>query len=159
MERTVLLLLTNVLLCGIVCGQAVSDTTRFSESLWSMKKKKMVLEYLDLSEAEKAAFWPLYESYYQTIRYIEMESLEILDTFHRFGTSLDPRDEAKYSKRILMNDFLLAKVRKQYYRKFSRGLSAQRARQFMQFDDMARMVLRLEVKTNAENAAVAKASL
>lgn len=140
-------------------AQVVSDTTRFSESLWSMKKKRMVLDYMDLSEGEKAAFWPLYENYYQAIRYIEMETVEILDLYHRSAGTLPPDDYERYTKRILLNDLLLAKVRRQYFKKFSKALSPVIATEFMQFDDTMRMVLRLDVKSKAEEASLAKASL
>ena len=140
-------------------GQLVTDTTRYSDSMWSMKKKKMVMDYLNLTEGQKASFWPIYESYSQAIRYIEMESFEILDTYHRSGENMKPADIEKYAKRILQNDLLLAKVRKQYYNKFSKALTPDIASSFMHFDDMIRMALRMEANSGTEEAAVAKASL
>jgi Spy/CpxP family protein refolding chaperone len=160
MKRILLTLsLSGILALTSAYGQLVTDTTRFSDSMWSMKKKKMVMDYLDLSEAEKASFWPIYENYSQAIRYIEMETFEILDTYHRMGGTMKTADVEKYAKRVLQNDLLLAKVRKQYYNKFSKALTPDIASSFMHFDDMMRMVLRIEAKSGAEEAAVARASL
>jgi hypothetical protein len=160
MKRIFLTLsLLGVLSLGAAYGQLVTDTTRFSDSMWSMKKKKMVMEYLNLSEGQKASFWPIYEIYSQAIRYIEMENFEIMDIYHRMAGTLKPADVERYSKRILQNDLLLAKVRKQYYNKFSRALTPDIASSFMHFDDMMRMVLRIEAKSGAAEAELARASL
>lgn len=160
MKRTLLTVsLLGFLSWSVVYGQLVTDTTRYSETVWSMKKKKMVMEYLDLTEAQKASFWPIYENYCQAIRYIEMETLEILDLYHRTGASMKPVDIEKYSKRVLQNDLMLAKVRKQYYTKFSKALTPDIASSFMHFDNMMRMVIRMEARSGADEAAVAKASL
>ena len=137
----------------------VSDTARLSESLFSMKKRKMVMDIMDMSEAEKSSFWPLYESYCQTIRYIELETLEIIDVYHRFGKTLSQKEAEQYAKRIVQNDHLLAKVRKQFHRKFTRALSTERADQFMEFDDQLRSMIRFEVRKKAEAGEVAQASL
>lgn len=133
-----------------LCAQSVTDSTRFSETMWSMKKKKMVLEYMQLTEGEKASFWPLYESYSNAIRYMEMESMELLQAYHSLEVSRKANEMLdKFSKRILQNELMIAKVRKQYYKKFSKALSPGRAGQFMQFDDTLRTLLHMEARTGA----------
>jgi hypothetical protein len=114
-----------------------------------MKKRKMVLDYLDLTEAEKAAFWPLYDEYYNEINPIETETLLLLRLCS--GNELDEKDLEKYSKRLLLNDLMLAKIRRQYYSRFKLGLSGLRASQFMQFDDSFRMMLRYEAQQSPTN--------
>ena len=139
-------------------AQLVNDTARISETMWSMKKKKWVLEYLDLTEAEKASFWPLYESYNQAIRYLEMETREILDIYENNMKSLRPREIERYTQQILLNDLLLAKVRRQYYRKFSKALSPEIAAQFMQLDKAMRLMIQENVEPRQVDELV-KASL
>lgn len=139
-------------------AQLVNDTARLSESMWSMKKKKWVLEYLDLTEAEKASFWPLYESYSQAIRYLELETGQILELFEEDSNSLKPREIERYMQQVLLNDLLLAKVRRQYYRKFSKALSPRIATEFMQLDKAMRMMIQNNTETK-EPDNLAKASL
>lgn len=137
----------------------VTDSSRLSETMWSMKKRKMVLDFMQLSEGEKASFWPLYEDYYESIRYTEMESLELLEAYHRLqSTSQDTKLMDRYSKKILFNEILLAKVRRQYYKKFSRAITAERAGEFMQFDDTLRMMIRMEAKLSGQSPEITHAS-
>lgn len=142
------MLCTLILSGGVVFGQQ-EETVSLKDTMLSMKKRKMVLDYLDLTEAEKAAFWPLYDEYYKEINPIETETLLLLRLCS--GNELSERDLEKYSKRLLLNDLVLAKVRRQYYARFKSGLSGLRASQFMQFDDSFRMMLRYEAQQSTAN--------
>jgi hypothetical protein len=134
---------------GRAFGQQ-EENVSLKDTMLSMKKRKMVLEYLDLTEAEKASFWPLYEEYYKEINPIETETLLLLRLCS--GNELREKDLEKYSKRLLLNDLVLAKVRRQYYVRFKAGLSGLRASQFMQFDDSFRMMLRYEAQQSPSNS-------
>jgi hypothetical protein len=120
------------------------EIVSLKDTMLDMKKRKIVLDYLDLTEAEKAAFWPLYEDYYKEINPIETESLLLLSLCS--SDEIDEKDMEKYSKRLLLNDLVLAKIRRQYFAKFKAGLSSLRASQFMQFDDSFRMMMRYEAQ-------------
>ena len=157
--KPALIIIISLLFVNVAKSQIVTDSSRLSETMWSMKKRKMVLDFMQLSEAEKASFWPLYEDYYESIRYTEMESLELLESYHRLQTTgQDTKLMDAYSKKILFNEILLAKVRKQYYKKFSRAITAERAGKFMQFDDTLRMMIRLEAKLSGQRPEITHAS-
>ena len=140
-------------------AQMAMDSAVYDETMWSMKKRRMVMDHLDLSEAEKASFWPLYESYSRAIQFIETETLEIIAACNDTAYPIESSDVEKYSRKMLQNDLLLDRVRIQYYKKFSRALSPSRASQFMQLDDNLRMMLRIEVQDAAQGSAEAQASL
>src|SRR5690606_3241842 len=129
-----------------VQGQASESEVSLKETMLKMKKRKMLLAYLDLSEAEKAAFWPLYEGYSNATKAVELESLQLLAVCAAPGSSITDKELERYSKRLLMNDILLAKLRREYYTKFKKALSPQNASQFMQFDDSFRMMLRMDAQ-------------
>ncbi|HEX8037664.1 MAG TPA: hypothetical protein VF490_00875 [Chryseosolibacter sp.] len=110
-----------------------------------MKKKAMVLQQMQLTEAEKSAFWPVYESYSNAIEYLEMEYIRLLDYSLKQGT-LSDKKAAALCDNLLLNDLLLAKTRRQYFRKFKKALSPAQAGQFMQLDSDFRTMLRLRVQ-------------
>jgi hypothetical protein len=156
----------NVLLCAVfimatvnsgMC-QLFADTTLFDEMLWGNQKRRMVMEEMQLSEAEKASFWPVYESYTRAISYTEAEALHIIVACNDASYGLDQNDLERYSKRLLQNDLLLDRFRIQYYKKFAKALSASRASQFMQLDANLRMMLRIEVQNKVQGTNEAQAS-
>lgn len=135
-----------------VPAQLVSDSSTYDETLWSMKKRKMVMDHMDLSEAEKASFWPVYESYSSAIRFLETETLSIISACNDPNYPMEDGDLERYSKKMLQNDLLLDRVRIQYYKKFSKALSTAKASQFMQLDDNLRMMLRMQVQDIAQTS-------
>lgn len=146
--------LTSFLACVIVSSglfaQQVNDSLRYAESIWSMQKKALILEQMNLTEAEKSAFWPVYESYANAIQYLDMEYIRLLN-FEEEG--LSEKKTASLTESMLMNELLLAKTRKQYYRKFNKALGAAQASKFMQLDYNFRTMLRLG--TQRESPALA----
>lgn len=127
-----------------VFAQKVDDSIRYAESIWSMEKKAMVLDQMNLTEAEKASFWPVYESYANAIQYLDMEYIRLLTFTH--DKDLSEKKSASLAEHMLMNELLLAKTRKQYYRKFSKALTPAQAAKFMQIDNNFRTMIRLQMQ-------------
>lgn len=143
MKKFSLFLLPMFVISQSLIAQKVSDSLRYAESIWSMEKRALILEKMDLTEAEKAAFWPVYESYSSAIQYLEMEYIRLLniDEAH-----LSEKKAKAVTESLLMNEVLLAKTRKQYFRKFRKALSASQASAFMQIDNNFRTMLRLQMQ-------------
>lgn len=144
MKRLILFALLTSALTPKSFAQKVDDSLRFAESIWSMEKKALILDEMNLSEAEKAAFWPVYESYSNAIQYLDMEYLRLIDLGG--DTELSEKKSAALTESLLMNELLLAKTRKQYFRKFRKALSAAQASRFMQLDNDFRTMLRLQMQ-------------
>ena len=125
-----------------VCAQ-VDDSLRYAESVWSMEKKAMIVKQMDLTEAEKSAFWPIYESYSNAIQYIDMEYIRLLTMRDE---DLSDKQATSVTEHMLMNELLLAKARKQYFRKFRKALTPAHASQFMQLDNDFRTMLRIQMQ-------------
>lgn len=132
--------------CSTIFGQMVDDSLRYAESIWSMQKKALILEQMDLTEAEKSAFWPVYESYANAIQYLDMEYIRLLN-YPDEGMS--DKKIASLMENMLMNELLLAKTRKHYYRKFSKALSPGLANRFMQLDNSFRTMLRIQMQKDS----------
>lgn len=145
MKRLFLVLFLSLLISPYLRAQTEEDSLRYAESIWSMKKKAMILDQMDLTEAEKSAFWPIYESYSNAIQFLEIESIRLLGYTVK-KNSLSDKKAAVACEDLLANDVLLAKVRKQYFKKFKKALSPAQAGRFMQLDNNFRTMLRLQVQ-------------
>ena len=143
MKRLLTFLLLSAILCSGVFAQQVDDSLRYAESIWTMQKKAMILEQMDLTEADKSAFWPVYESYANAIQYLDMEYIRLLNYT---AEDLTEKKAASLTENMLMNELLLAKTRKQYYRKFKKALTPAQAGKFMQIDNNFRTMLRIQMQ-------------
>lgn len=147
------------LACGhATMGQILSDSVAFSETMWRMEKRKLVLDNMELSEAEKACFWPMYESYTNSIEFVEGQSLVILAEYES-DPVMNHRELEKLTRQLMDNDLYLAKHRKQFYRKLSKALSPEHATRFLALDDTLRQMLRLKIKAGNNNSTGIHASL
>ena len=144
MKRFIVAILFTALICSQTVAQQVDDSLRYAESIWSMKKKALILEEMDLTEAEKSAFWPVYESYASAIQFLDMDYLRLMSYTTEPG--LKAKKLESLCEHLLENDLLLAKTRKQYYQKFRKALSPAQAGRFMQLDDEFRRLLRMEMQ-------------
>ena len=139
-----------------VCAQQVDDTLRYAESIWSMQKKAMILEQMDLTEAEKSSFWPVYESYSNAVQYLDLEYIRLLNFTEE--EKMSQKKSALLTENMLMNELLLAKTRKAYFKKFRKALSAAQASKFMQIDNNFRTMIRLQMQKDAPPALVTAAN-
>lgn len=146
MKKLAAFLLLTFLVCSMLSAQKVDDSLRYAESKWSMEKKALILEKLELSEAEKSSFWPVYESYSNAIQYLEMEYIRLLSYDNKGMTD---KKSAMLTESMLTNELLLAKTRKQYFRKFKKALSPTQASRFMQLDNDFRTVIRLRAQKDS----------
>lgn len=126
-------------------GQDGIDSLMFTDRMWSLKKKSLVLQVLDLTEAEKASFWPVYDGYHTAIRYLEMEFIFLNSQYIKEQNGGSEHRLERLSAQILKNDLLLAKLRRIYFKRFKKALSPLQASAFMQFDQSWRSMMREEL--------------
>jgi hypothetical protein len=127
-------------------GQSTLDTLRFSDLRWSLCKKAAVLNHMDLTEADKSSFWPVFDSYNSATRYLELESIMILKKYSDASGKFSSGELEDMSQRILRNDLQLAKLRKQFYKRFKDAVTPEQATAFFQIDTMFRSMMRLEAQ-------------
>lgn len=141
------ILISLLLLCaGSLAAQSTLDTLKFADLRWSLQKKAVVLNYMNFTEGEKAAFWPVFDSYNNATRFIELESLMLMKKYADATGEISTQELEDISRRILHNDLLLAKVRKQFYKRFKDAVSSKQATAFFQIDTMFRSMMRLEAQ-------------
>lgn len=127
-----------------VSAQSADKTILYIEGVVAMKKKAMILQYLDLTEAEKASFWPLYNQYCRETLDLDREYIHLLTTYAKGIDNLPKSKLRELSQRSFENEVERAKIRRHYFRKFKRALSLPQAVKFMQLDEDFRSIIRLD---------------
>jgi hypothetical protein len=144
--KKVIFLLTLICCGSSLSAQSTLDTLRFADLKWSLQKKAVVLNYMNFTEGEKASFWPVFDSYNNATRFIELESLMLLKKFSDANGDFSTQELEEISRRMLHNDVQLAKLRKQFYKRFKDAVSSKQATAFFQIDTMFRSMMRLEAQ-------------
>ena len=147
MKRLVPILVFAAMAVHALSAQEVDDSLRYAESIWAMKKKAMILEQMDLTEAEKSSFWPVYESYSNAIQYLDMEYIRLLNLTDEERTS--QKKSASLTEHMLTNELMLAKTRKYYFKKFKKALTPAQASRFMLLDSNFRTMIRIQMQKDS----------
>jgi hypothetical protein len=127
-------------------SQTAEEKILYAESLLANKKKAMILNYFQMTEGEKSAFWPLYNRYTRHIHDYEIEYIYLINRYTMGVEKLSTSDLNNLSQRFIQNDLELARLRKQYYKRFRKALSPLKATEFMQLDQSFRTMVRMELQ-------------
>jgi hypothetical protein len=145
MKKYSLILIFLSILCTELSAQSKLESLLYVDQVWSLKKKALVLESLQMTEADKASFWPIYEHYHNAIRTVELEYIYTHQVYEREQHQASGARLEELSGQILKNDLQLARLRKMYFKKFKKALSPQQASSFMLLDHNWRVVMREEI--------------
>jgi len=142
-----------------IWAQDSTDSISFMYSMWNSAQRKAILTHMDLTEPEKAGFYPLYDAYARIIGVLETERLHFIDMHAKHSGRLDEMEIQKVYEKVLQKDFEIARVRIQYHKRFRKVLSAGQANRFMALDESLRSLFNLEVQKNGPALALSRAAI
>ena len=116
-------------------AQSDNDYLELTREILKVEKKVAVTEAMQLSETESQPFWNLYNEYQAALYVVQNKRIAIIKDFAANYESLsdEKADELwlgsmKYRQELL-------KLKKSYYNKFKKVLSAGKAARFMQLEN------------------------
>lgn len=139
-------------------SQDLQDSLSYVYTLWSAEQRKVMLMNMDLTESEKSAFVPVYDTFARIAGVLEVERLELLSRYTMHSDS-EEDELVKLYEKILQKDLDLAKLRRQYYRKFLKVLSSTQASEFMALDESLRAAFYLELQRRDPAVALSEAAI
>lgn len=104
------------------------------KSVFSIEKKAMLMDFLQLSDAEATAFWPIYEAYQKELNVLADRRIILISEYvNNYGAITAEEADAmmKESSEIIIKR---EKLRAKYYEKVKKATSSIRAAQFVQFE-------------------------
>jgi hypothetical protein len=131
------------LLSGVAYAQ---DEIKEIQKEWGKDKKELVGMAMDLSSADAAKFWPLYDKYEKERQKLGRERLRI---YADYADNLESLTNAKTDEiitRLFKNDAALTKLHQQYYTSIKTKLNAKQAAKFIQIESYFNIAIRSAVQ-------------
>jgi len=131
------------LLSGVAYAQ---DEVKEIQKEWGKDKKELVGMAMDLSSADAAKFWPLYDKYEKERQKLGRERLRI---YADYADNLESLTNAKTDEiitRLFKNDAALTKLHQQYYTSIKTKLNAKQAAKFIQIESYFNIAIRSAVQ-------------
>lgn len=129
-------------------AQSHQQETELMQGLWGVEKQSLITEYMNLSEQEAQAFWPVYDEYASQRKEIGAERIDIIMEYAAHYPNLSDQKATQLTNAVFKNNMKLEKLQKQYYRKLSKAINPVRAAEFMQMEKYLDATLRREVQRN-----------
>jgi len=123
-----------------------NDELAMLRDMFGKEKKDIIEQFLDLSAADSAKFWPLYNDYSTKRKTLGDGRISIIKDYADKYSTLTNDDAKKLGDRLFKNEGEILKLQKTYYDKMSKGVSALKATQFMQTEIYLQTQLRAVIQ-------------
>ena len=137
------LLLLLTLVFSNLSAQSAKEEVDFMQSVFGMEKKALVADFVKPSDAQKDAFWQLYDEYEMARKELGMKRIELLLKYEENFDNLSNEIAADLLKEILAltnkNDKLVAS----YVKKVAKATDPVVAMQFHQIEMYVMSEIRL----------------
>ena len=113
---------------------AQSNEAEMLISMFKVEKKALLMDFLQLSEEEGAAFWPVYEAFDMERGHIAKKRIDLISKYAEgYGAMTAEQVDALANESFAIRASLEG-LHKTYYKKFKKAVGAIRAAQFVQFE-------------------------
>lgn len=131
---------------SFVSAQSTSDYIELVRTQLKAEKKVVVMEVLQLSDAEATVFWPLYDDYNGEMYKIQSKRVQLIKDFAANYENMTAEVADDLVKRMFTIKGELLKLDQAYYKKFKKVLPVTKVATYFQLEN------KIETLVNAELA-------
>jgi hypothetical protein len=102
---------------------------------------------MQFSDAESAAFWPVYRDYARDQQVIGDDRVKLIKDYATHYDSLDDNNAKDMVQRMINVEDRTLNLREDYWPKFMKALGAKRAAKFYQVDNRISLIINLQLTT------------
>ncbi len=130
-------------------ASGVSDTDiQLLRSDLQAGKNKVIADTMQFTDAESAAFWPVYRNYSNDQQGIGDERVQLIKDYMQGYNNMDNTMANDMVKRMINIDNQTLQLREAYWPKFVKALGAKRAAKFYQVDNRLSMIVNVQLSSN-----------
>lgn len=151
--RSALLMLS---LCFATAAHAQEESSYLNDEFVALLRADVqanareVMAYaLQLSDAEGAAFWPIYDDYIAALRPIGDERLRLLERLDKGYDKMSDDEAADLADSALAWDAARSKARAKTYKQVVKAVGGIRAAQFLQIDREIQLLIDLQISSES----------
>ena len=108
-------------------------------------KNQIIADTMQFTDAESAAFWPVYRDYVRDQQVIGDERLQVIKDYARDYDTLDDTKARDLVQRMINVEDKTLNLREDYWPKFMKALGAKRAAKFYQVDNRLTLIVNLQL--------------
>jgi len=118
----------------LIAQNNIDEELQLVRDQWGVDKKQLIMQYMNFTDAESKAFWPIYDAYMKENRVLMDKRINLIKDYAKSYQNLTNAKSADITNKILDNDVAVATLQKKYYAKFSTAITPKRASQYLQVE-------------------------
>ncbi|MCT4624788.1 MAG: hypothetical protein N4A46_14300 [Schleiferiaceae bacterium] len=126
-------------------GQNMASELELYQSVFSSEKKMMIVEYMQLSDDQNAAFWDVYNAYEASRAELGKQRFQMLQDYANGYESMTDESAGELLKRANSFAGKQDKLKSKYSKKMVKAIGAKKALQWMQFESYLDRVIGLYI--------------
>ena len=144
MKRSLILGVMLILAWGVKAQ--TSDEIALYQSIWGMEKRALVEEYMNLSEGDATAFWPVYEAYEVERKNLGIQRVAVLSDYAKNYGSLSGEKATELVNKSIANNIAMQKLFKKTFSKVSKALDPVTAAKFIQLENYFMLMIQMSIQ-------------
>ena len=145
MKKLLYTLLLSAFIMPMVQAQSEMDLMR---KIFKMEKKAALKELLELTEAQGAEFWTMYQEYEVERKAMGDARIKLIEEYATNYTSLTPEKADELVKTATKLRKRRDKLKNKYYKKARKIIGPVKAASFYQFENYVDNALSVEISNN-----------
>ena len=109
------------------------------------KHAELITKVMQFTGKEAEAFWPIFRDYERELMKLNDEKLKILKEYIQSYESLTEEKVYELAERALDYEAGRVKLKRHYFKKFSKALSPKTAAKFFQVENQVQMLIDLQI--------------
>lgn len=143
--KATLIIAGLILIISPVFAQTFDDYLEVARDVLNTEKKAIIAEVMELSDAESAPFWEMYNEYNAELYKVYTNRVNIIKDFAaNYETMTDEKADALWTSSMAYQSELL-KLNKSYYKKFKKILPAGKAALYFQAENKIAALINAEL--------------
>ncbi len=145
MKKLIVIALAALVSTGL---WAQSNELEMFQSMYKIEKKALLMDFLQLSDEEGKAFWPIYEEYEAERTKNANRRIELIQKYAEEYATITGEQADELVKESFAVRAVQEKLHKKYYNKIKKSVGALRAAQFIQFERFVQTALNSQLDDN-----------
>lgn len=122
-------------LCATVAVAQGQDEIEITRSVIEAKRKALIANNMELSEAKSQAFWHVYNEYQEEMRKVNDQRINVMLEYAKNLDNMSDEKAAELMKQYFEYEGRWHKVRKAYVKKFQKVLTTKQVARFYQIEN------------------------
>jgi hypothetical protein len=143
-----ILIITAIFLASFAYTQTNKEEVDLLQAAFGMDKKSIVADFVKPSEAQKAAFWQLYDEYETARKELGKQRITLLEDYAAHFIDMTPEQANEWTKKVIELQRKTDALIVSYYYKIRDKSDGIVATQFYQIENYILTAIRMQVLQN-----------